>query len=95
MSLNAKKINALNLLGLRKLNFIPNHFEKITLSYKVDIRSVERWIEFNLNSRYSIITNLMLDENNKIIYGTKIGIEDAKELSLLTLGCPFIHKKGN
>ncbi len=94
MSLNKKESNALNVLGMRKLNFVPNHFEKIYLNYKIDIKSVEHWIEFNLNSRYSIKTSMMLDENKKIIYGTKIGLEDPKELSLLTLGCQFLYKKG-
>lgn len=95
MSLNRKEVNALNVLGMRKLNFIPAHFEKICLTYKIDTKFVESWIEFNLNSRYSIKTSIMLDENKKIIYGTLIGLEDQKELSLLTLGCTQLHKKGN
>ena len=86
MSLNRKEVNALNVLGMRKLNFIPAHFEKICLTYKIDTK---------LNSRYSIKTSIMLDENKKIIYGTLIGLEDQKELSLLTLGCTQLHKKGN
>lgn len=94
MSLNKKELNALNVLGMRKLNFIPNHFEKIYLTYKVDIKLIENWIEFNLNSRYSISIGIMLDENKKIVHGTKIGLEEPKELSLLTLGCPFLYKKG-
>lgn len=93
MSLNRKETNALNVLGMRKLNFIPNHFEKIYLNYKIDIKTVEHWIEFNLNSRYSIKLSIMLDENKKIIFGTKIGLEDKKEISLLTLGCPHLNKK--
>jgi hypothetical protein len=93
MSLNKKEVNFLNALDLRKLNFIPDHFQKITLNYKVDIRSVERWIEYYLNSRYSIKHILMLDNNKKIIHGTVIGLEDSKELSILTLGCNFLIRK--
>ena len=90
MSLNKGEINPLSVLGLRKLSFIPNHFNKILLTHKVDIKAVESWIEFNLNSRYCLKTSLTLDENNKIIYGTEIGFE---ELTLLTLGCSQLIKK--
>lgn len=93
MSLNKGEINPLSVLGLRKLSFIPNHFNKILLTHKVDIKAVESWIEFNLNSRYCLKTSLTLDENNKIIYGTEIGFEDHKELTLLTLGCSQLIKK--
>lgn len=92
MSLNKGEVNPLNVLGLRKLHFIPKHFNKMTLSHKVDTKAVEHWIEFNLNSRYCLKINLILDENNKIIYGTEIGIEDPKELTMLTLGCPDLQK---
>lgn len=93
MSLNKNEVNALNVLGMRKLNFIPDHFEKIYLTHKVNIKSVENWIEYYLNSRYAIKINLMLDSNKKIIYGTKIGLEDPNEMLLLTLGCTHLHKK--
>ena len=57
MALNRGSVNALNVLGFRKLSFIPNHFAKLSIDHKLDIKAIEHWIEFNLNSRYSIKEN--------------------------------------
>ena len=54
---------------------------------------LEHWINFNLNGRYAIVNNLVLDQNNKLEQVIEIGLEDPKEVLLLTLGCPYIHKK--
>lgn len=92
MSLNRGEVNALNVLGLRKLSFIPEHFSKIKIEEKVDIKSLERWINYNLNSRFSVVVSNVLDSNKKIIQVTEIGLEDPKELTLLTLGCTILYK---
>ena len=92
MSLNRGEVNALNVLGLRKLSFIPEHFSKIKIEEKVDIKSLERWISYNLNSRFSVVVSNTLDSNKKIIQVTEIGLEDPKELTLLTLGCAILYK---
>jgi hypothetical protein len=91
MSLNRGEVNPLNVLGLRKLNFIPEHFAKITVSNIVDIKSIDIWINYNLNSRYAINKNLSLDQNKKMIEVLEIGLEDPKEITMLTLGCPYLH----
>ena len=93
MSLNRKTVNALNVLGFRKISFIPEHFSKLSIDYKVDIKALEHWIEFNLNSRYAIQMSYKLDQSRKIIESTEIGMEDPKELTMLSLGCNYIHKK--
>lgn len=93
MSLSRKSVNALSLLGLRKLNFIPEHFAKITINKSIDIKLLDFWINYNLNSRYAITNNLSLDENKKMIEVLEIGLEDPKELTLLTLGCPYLYEK--
>jgi len=92
MALNRGKVNALNVLGLRKLSFIPEHFAKISIDHKLDTKLIEHWIEFNLNSRYAIKTKYKLDSNRKIMQLTEIGLEDHKELSMLSLGCHHLHK---
>lgn len=92
MSLNKDEVNALNVLELRKLNFIPSHFSKLCIEHKVDIKLIELWIEYHLNSRYAIKTKHILDQNKKIIETTVIGIEDPKELTILSLGCQSLHK---
>lgn len=93
MSLSRGQVNALNVLGLRKLKFIPKHFCKISIKHHVDSKMIEEWINFNLNSRYAIQNTCGLDQNNKMISVIEIGIEDPKELTLLSLGCQFLHKK--
>lgn len=93
MALNRGSVNALNVLGFRKLSFIPEHFSKIKIDHKFDTKAVEHWIEFNLNSRYAIQVNYGLDSNRKMIPVTEIGIEDPKELTMLSLGCQHLHKQ--
>ena len=93
MALNRGAVNALNVLGLRKLSFIPEHFSKISIDHKFDVKAVEQWIEYHLNSRYAIQNNYRLDESRKIITVTYIGMEDPKELTLFSLGCQHIHKR--
>lgn len=93
MSLNKKELNCLSVLKLRKLNFIPDHFSKISIDFRNDIKMLDHWINFNLNSRYAIKKTIALDQNKKMIDVIVIGLEDPRELSLLFLGCPYIHKK--
>lgn len=91
MSLNRNEVNPLSVLELRKLNFIPEHFAKITINKRVDVRLVDYWINYNLNSRYAITKNLSLDQNKKTIEILEIGLEDPKEITILTLGCPYLY----
>ena len=93
MALNRGNVNALNVLGCRKLSFIPKHFSKLAIDYKLDIQAIEHWIEYNLNSRYAIRENYGLDRDRKIISIVEIGMEDPKEISMLSLGCNYLHKK--
>lgn len=93
MSLNKGEINPLNVLGFRKLSFIPKHFAKISIESKVDLKAIEHWIEYNLNSRYATWTKQVLDQNKKIIQVIEIGLEDPKEITMLSLGCNHLYKK--
>jgi hypothetical protein len=93
MALNRGVVNALNVLGFRKVSFIPEHFSKISIDHKFDTKIVEQWIEFNLNSRYAIQVKQGLDANRKLISLTEIGLEDPKELTMLSLGCYYLHKQ--
>ncbi len=92
MSLNRGEINALNVLGIRKLSFIPTYFAKIVIEHKNDTREIENWIDYNLNGRFSINSTYSLDSNNKITKVIEIGFEDPKELVIFTLGCQILHK---
>ena len=92
MSLSRGTVNPLSVLGFRKLNFIPEHFTKIKVSKNVDFKLLDHWINYNLNSRYALVKALDLDHDKKMIEILEIGIEDPKEITMLTLGCPYIHK---
>jgi len=92
MSLNRGNVNPLSVLGLRKLSFIPKHFTKISLDISTDLQLLDHWINYNLNSRYAIVKNYIVDQNNTIVEVVQIGIEDSREITMLTLGCPYIHQ---
>lgn len=76
---------------MRKLKFIPKHFTKINVSRSVNIKLLDQWISYHLNSRYGIRKSYILDQNNKLVEIYEIGLEDPKEITLLTLGCPLLH----
>jgi hypothetical protein len=92
MALSRGSVNALNTLGARKLKYIPKHFAvmRINPSYRTD--QIDQWIYHNLDSRYAITKSLKIDENNKMVEIQEIGVEDAKELTMLSLSCPHLDK---
>jgi hypothetical protein len=93
MALNRNEVNPLSVLGLRKLSFIPEHFSKISIDNKSDIKLLDQWINYHLNSRYALKKTFEINETKKIAETIEIGIEDPKELLMLTLGCPYVHKQ--
>ena len=90
MALSRSEVNPLGVLKLRKLSFIPEHFTKMQVDL-IDIKLLDHWINYHLNSRYAIKKTITLDQNKKVV--EVIGIEDSREITMLTLGCPYIHKK--
>ena len=92
MSLSRGEVNPLGVLKLRKLSFIPKHFSKINIEL-TDIKLLDHWISYNLNSRYAIKKSFALDTNKKMVEVIEIGMENPKEILMLTLGCPYIHRK--
>ena len=91
MALSRGEINPLGVLGLRKLSFIPEHFTKISVDPFANIKLLDHWISYNLNSRYAIKKQYTVDHNNKMVEVLEVGIEDPREITMLTLGCPYIH----
>ena len=93
MALSRGEVNPLSVLGLRRLGFIPEHFTVVSIKNpSLDIKKLDQWINYNLNSRYAIKKTFALDPNKKMIEAFDIGLEDPKEISILTLGCPILHK---
>lgn len=90
MSLRAGKVNPLNVLGLRRVQFPAHHFH-YTMIEKYNpslVRSLSDWILTNMNSRYYVGQGIALI-NNQFSYITKVGFEQDKELSYFKLACPF------
>lgn len=93
MALAKGRINPLNVVGQRKLFYIPKHFSTMNIPEIKYLEEIDRWIYNNLNSRYCVKVKQGLDSERKIIDICEIGIEDHKELSMLGLACPYLHKK--
>lgn len=87
MALKHGKPNPLNLLDLRRVRFSARHFHYTTINRFTPNRSMnlDDWIYQNLNGRYYVGQTLILDHTNTIIYATKIGFENEKELSFFLL----------
>ena len=91
MALVRSRVNPLNVLGLRRLNFIPPHFAKMSSRNISEFDKIDRWIYSKLDSRFCVKKSYILDDSNKLVEVLEIGVEDPKELSMLTLGCPYIQ----
>ena len=95
MALNKRKVNPLNVLGFRVLTKIPKHFQSINVEISCDIPSLTRWIYNNLNSRFSVVQELMVTEQNHMTESIKIGFEDPRETTMFMLTCPYLDNRRN
>jgi hypothetical protein len=93
MPLAKGHVNPLNVVGQRKLTYIPQHFGTMNVNNIRDVDLIDQWIYFNLNSRYCVKIRQGLDHSKRIVDICEIGMEDHKELTMLSLACPYLHKK--
>lgn len=93
MPIKNGKINPLNVLGLRRVNFPAHHFVYTTFpKYNSSYSSkLENWINQNLNGRFYIGQYIGLATDNTIVYNTRVGFENEKELSFFILACPDLN----
>ena len=92
MSLIKGSVNPLNVLGVRRLRYMPKHFARMTINNELNSDRIDAWVYQNLDSRYAIVKSLKIDSNNKMIEVQELGVEDAKELTILSLSCPYLDK---
>lgn len=92
MALIRGSVNPLNVLGARRLSFVPKHFATMIISNVINADKIDTWVYRNLDSRYAIVKSLQIDSSNKMVEILELGIEDAKELSILGLSCPYLDK---
>jgi hypothetical protein len=93
MAIKNGKINPLNVLGIRRVEFPAHHFSYTAIpKYNhAHISKLNYWIYQNLNGRYYIGQYIGLASDGSIIYTTRIGFESEKELSFFTLACPDLN----
>lgn len=85
------KIKPLEALNCRKVHeFCPSYFETTVLQIRNEHQIIE-WIDSNLSNRYYVGPCNILNEDNMISRGTKIGFESPKEMSYFMLACPFLR----
>ena len=91
MALKNGKVNPLNVLGIRRCQFPAHHFHYTVLEKYTPLqeKNLDRWIYQNLNGRYYVGQGLDLI-NNSLVYITKIGFEQEKELSFFRISCPHL-----
>ena len=89
MALKNGKVNPLNVLGIRKVEFPAHHFVYTELpKYSPQfLNKIDNWINQNLNGRYYIGQYIGLIDNT-IVFTTRVGFEQEKELSFFKLACP-------
>lgn len=91
MALKNGKVNPLNVLELRVLDRIPKHFQKIKVDIRTEqIQNLRRWIYSNLNSRFAVVNELVIENGNSMTECLTIGFEDPKEATMFMLTCPYL-----
>tara|TARA_B110000977_G_scaffold101412_1_gene132890 strand:- start:1281 stop:1559 length:279 start_codon:yes stop_codon:yes gene_type:complete len=89
--LKLKEPNALNFFEMRRSNLPAPHFEYILLPTRYNLdQSLVKWIEQNLKGRFYVGKAVAVSSSNNIENMTKVGFEEAKELSYFTLACPYL-----
>ena len=87
------KINELDVIGTRKLNYIPNHFVKIKINNFDNFDdNIESWISNRLSHRYSICIIPSIDSKGKLKNATYAAFENQKELTYFMLACPHFRR---
>lgn len=88
MALKNGKVNPLNVLGLRRVDFPAHHFVYTEISkYNPQfLNKLDTWINQNLNGRYYVGQYIGIIDNT-IVFTTRIGFEQEKELSFFKLAC--------
>jgi len=93
MTLTKEKINPLNVLGQRRLNFCPVHFSTINIELTLNQVNIDQWITERLSDRYYILRRQVLNSSNQYVNVLTIGFESPAELTMLILGCPYIKEE--
>lgn len=85
------KVNPLNVLEVRRLEFCPPYFETVIITPSYNMSSaIDSWIYSNLSGRYYIGLAVEPTENAGLKQKLRIGFETSKEMSYFMLACPHL-----
>lgn len=86
------KINPLNVLEARRVNFCPPYFNSATFATGYNLeKALNDWIYENLTGRYYIGKSVTLDSKvNSQKLSIKIAFENSSEMSYFMLACPLL-----
>jgi len=85
--------NPLNFFGIRKVQKPLPHFTYLQTKFDYGMEDkINNWIRINLKSRYFLEKTIKSSHEHKVEYVIKIGFEDAKELTIFTLSCPYVNR---
>jgi|TARA_B110000908_G_C9894830_1_gene288380 hypothetical protein len=89
--LKLKSPTALSFFEMRRFELPAPHFEYILLPTRYNLdKSLVKWIEHNLKGCFYVGKTIAVNNSNGIENMTKVGFEEAKELSYFTLACPHL-----
>lgn len=78
------EINPLNVMGLRKLNHCPPHFERVEFDIKVQEKQIADWVWENLDGRFWI-GDTYRKENSNTVMQKCVAFEQPAEASYFAL----------
>lgn len=86
-------LNALELLGKRRVETIPPHFSKFKIADKdFLLDNIENWIRAKLNGRYFIKKYPSIANDGKLKNSIFVGFENHSELTHFILACPHLRR---
>lgn len=87
------EINALDLLGLRKVNYVPTHFSKFKLSDRDFLtENLENWIKIKSKGRYFLKKCPDIGSDGRLKNSLIVGFENPSELTHFILACPHLRR---
>jgi len=88
----AFEINLLNVFGLRRISYLPPHFEYITFDLRANEKSITDWIHENLRGRFYFGDHYMVTEGGSVAMCKCAAFEEASELSYFGLFLDSINQ---
>ena len=86
-----RDINPLDVLGIRQVSFLPDHFSSANFVFSTyTAHDISAWIKNNTRGKYHISQALVLGGDNMLFPGYCVGFENPKEYMFFLMACPHI-----